>query len=136
MSYDNCIINSENNIDYENYDMFVDIIQIATSYDNFLKQIYELTNLEEIEIFLKNNINELPILSQQRILNAIYHVYKDNNLFPSTNFVSTLKNILNKNYNIKIKSKKIINRIMKNKYKENWNNIIIYFFKRYQNNTK
>jgi hypothetical protein len=118
---DKCTLNED--YDYENYDMFADIVQMATSDNVFLEQIYNIKSIYDVELFLENNIIQLPILSQKRILNSIYKVYRDNDSFPSNNFVSLVKKILVKNYDYKIKSKKIITKIMDNKHNVKWKNL-------------
>ena len=119
---DKCTLNEK--YDYNNYDMFADVIQVATSDNNFLEQIYNIKNIYDVELFLENNMKQLPNLSQIRIINCIYKVYRDNDSFPSNNFVSLLKSLIKKNHDIKIKSKKILSKIMENKYSNKWNNII------------
>ena len=119
---DKCTLNEKYN--YNNYDMFADVIQVATSDNNFLEQIYNIKNIYDVELFLENNMKQLPNLSQIRIINSIYKVYRDNDSFPSNNFVSLVKSLIKKNHDIKIKSKKILSKIMENKYSNKWNNII------------
>ena len=127
---DTCNINNDN-FDYENYDMFEDILQIAITYDVFLKQIYDLSNFQQVNHFIENNINELPILTQKRLINSIYQVYKDDDSFPTDNYIVVIKHIFKELYNIEAKSKKIINYIMNNKYKTNWNDLFEYLYKWY-----
>jgi hypothetical protein len=126
---DTCNLNNDN-FDYENYDMFEDILQIAINFDVFLKQIYDISNFQQVNHFIENNINELPILSQKRLINSIYQVYKDDDSFPTENYILVIKHILKDLYNIDAKSKKIINYIMSNKYKTNWNDLFEYLFKK------
>ena len=118
---DKCILNE--NYDFENYDMFDDVVHVATSYNSFLEQIYNIKNIYEMELFLENSINQLPNLSQKRILNSIYKVYRDNDSFPNDNFINLVKNNIIKDYDIKIKSKKILSKIMDNKHTKFWNNL-------------
>jgi hypothetical protein len=72
-------------------------------------------------------------LSQKRLINSIYQVYKDNDTFPSENFINITKNNLKELYNINAKSKKIINYIMNNKYKTNWPDFFDYLIKKLSN---
>jgi hypothetical protein len=118
---DECTLNE--NYDYESYDMFSDVVQVATSDNIFLEQIYDIKNIYDVELFLENNIKQLPNLSQKRILNSIYRVYRDNDSFPNNNFISLVKNLLNYYYGIDMKSKKIISKIMDNKHNKLWENI-------------
>jgi len=134
VEYDTCKIDKQNdNENYENYDTFADVIRFATTDDAFLKQIYNISNILEVNQFEQNNINELPILSQKRLINCIYQVYKDNDTFPSENFINITKNILKELYNINAKSKKIIDYIMNNKYKTNWPDLFDYLAKKLSN---
>ena len=118
---DKCILNE--NYDYENYDMFSDVVQVATSDNVFLKQIYNIKTIYDVELFLENNIRQLPNLSQKRILNSIYRVYRDDDSFPNNNFISLVKILINYYYKIDMKSKKIISKIMDNKHTKLWDNI-------------
>ena len=119
--HDNCILNE--NYNYDNYDLFSDVVQIAMSDNIFLEQIYNIKNIVNVELFLENDIKQLPILSQKRILNSIYRVYRDYDSFPNKNFISPVKNFIKYQYNIDIKSKEIISKIMQNKHKKNWTNL-------------
>lgn len=121
ISYDKCKINP--NFDFDNYDMFADIFQVATTDDDFLKQIYNIKNIYDVELFLENNINQLPLFSQIRILKCIFHVYRDNDAFPSKNFIENTKKILKNKYNKKMKSDKILNKILSDKHLTNVNNL-------------
>lgn len=118
---DRCLLNE--NYDYENYDMFADVVQVATSYNVFLEQIYNIKDINEVELFLANNIKQLPKLSQKRILNCIYKVYRNNDFFPSENFITLVKELVKYYYEIEMKTKKIISKIMDNKHNSEWNNL-------------
>jgi hypothetical protein len=120
---DKCVLNE--NFDYEGYDMFADVVQVATSDNAFLEQIYNIKNIYDVELFLENNIKQLPNLSQKRILNSIYKVYRDNDSFPSNNFISLIKALVKKNYDIDIKSKIILGKIMDNKHGKKWNDLFL-----------
>lgn len=74
-------------------------------------------------MFLENDIKQLPNLSQIRIMNSIYKVYRDNDFFPSNNFVSLAKSLIKKNYDIKFKSKLLLSKIMDNKHGKKWDNL-------------
>lgn len=119
--FDKCEVNE--NFDYENYDIFNDVVQIASSDNDFLKQIYNIKNINDVENFLENNLIQLPILSQIRLCNSIYKVYRDNDMFPSDSFIDNVKKIIEKKYNLKIKSEKIINKIMSVKHSNNTNDL-------------
>jgi hypothetical protein len=113
-----------------NLSFYNEISQIATSPNLFLKQIYNLNNYGDVLLFLKNDIINLPIYSQERLLKIIFNVYRDNNNFPDNNYVNCLSNILNNIYNIQINENKIYKKIIKIKNNENINNIIDYFIKK------
>jgi hypothetical protein len=106
--------------------MFADIVQIATSDKLFLEQIYNIKNIYDVELFINNNIKQLPLLSQKRILNSIYKVYRDNDAFPNEDFIKLIKNIIYDVFNIKIKSKNILSKIMNNKYNDYHNDLFIF----------
>lgn len=119
--HDECEL--DNNFDYENYDIFADIFHLASNDKLFLEQIYNINNISDANMFLDNNMNELPILSQKRIINSIYRVYRDNDLFPNDKFIEFVENILKYKYNLEVKTNKILNKIMKNKHKKLWDNL-------------
>lgn len=79
------------------FDIFSDTIQIATSSDNFLSEIYNLNNITDNVRFLSNEFDTLPIYSQRRLLNAIYYTYYKYVEFPkllfAKKFLFILKNI-------------------------------------------
>lgn len=126
--HDKCIYDPTFN--FENYDVFSDFFQLASNDKLFLEQIYNIYSLEDVELFLNNSLIELPTLSQKRILNTIYKVYRDNDSFPNEHFAKNIKEILFKKYNIDIKTKKIINKLIKNKYKHFWNDIFMKFYEK------
>lgn len=117
--YENCSINNEFN--YNDYDIFADIFQLASTEKLFLEQIYNIYNINDANLFIKNNLNELPTFSQKRIIESIYKVYRDNELFPSNEFLDIVQKILKINYDIDVKTNKILNKIMKNKHGKLWN---------------
>ena len=119
--YDKCVVNE--NFDYVNYDIFADIFDLALNDKLFLEQIYKIKNMNDVILFLDNEINELPILSQYRIYNSIYKVYRDDDIFPNNKFIEGIQNILKSKFNLDSNTKKILNIIMKNKYKTVWNDI-------------
>lgn len=108
---------------FDSYDLFADPIQIAINDEVFLSQIYNINNIYDLGLFLDNNIKQLPILSQKRILNSIYKTFRDDDLFPNNNFVKQVKKITKNIYDIDVKSKKIIKLIMENKHHKMWNDI-------------
>ena len=51
-------------------------------------------------------------------------------IFPTDNYIRVIKHILKELYDIDAKSKKIINYIMNNKYKTNWDDLFEYLYKK------
>jgi hypothetical protein len=90
------------------FDIFNDSVQISTSSNNFLKEIYRLNNIEDIVHFLSNSIEILPIYSQRRILKAIFEVYYKYPEFPKLLFSKKLLFILINIYKINNLDKNII----------------------------
>ena len=99
IDYDKC--NDEDiNKGHLHFDIFNDFIQISTSSDNFLKEIYNINDIYDIVKFLSNSIDSLPIYSQRRILKAIYEVYYKYVEFPKLLFSSKLLVVLKNIYKI------------------------------------
>lgn len=104
--------------DYDKYSPYeTDYINYSIAYndDVYLKQIYNINNINDVKNYLEFNIETLPLLSQKRILNCIYNVYLNNDLFPNKIYINLVKNILKKIFEIEIPSTKIYKQIMKNK---------------------
>ena len=97
------------------FDIFSDYIQISTSPDNFLSEIYNLNNIVDIVHFLSNSIDTLPIYSQRRLLGAIYNVYYKYVEFPKLLFCDKLLFVLKNIYKI--------NDLNKDKIKTKLNNL-------------
>ena len=60
-------------------------------------------------------MNNLPVLTQKRILNCVFNVYINDNNFPNVIFINAVKQILLNFYNVNINNNKIYNSIIKNK---------------------
>lgn len=91
------------------FDIFSDNIQISTSPNNFLSEIYNLNTITDVVRFLSNDFNNLPIYSQRRLLEAIYLTYYKYIEFPKLQFAKKLAHILKKIYKIyNIDEKKIL----------------------------
>lgn len=82
------------------YDIFSDNIQISTSPNNFLSEIYELNNISDVVNFLSNTVDTLPIYSQRRLLKAIFEVYYKYVEFPKMLFCKKLLFVLKNIYKI------------------------------------
>ena len=86
---------------------------ISKNDDYFLKEIYNLNDLNQVYDFINNELNNLPIYSQKRIINAIFNTYIRDDLFPNNFYVNYIKNILLSIYQIKLSSEKILKNIIK-----------------------
>lgn len=80
------------------FDIFSDYVQVSTTAENFLFEIYNLKNISDIVHFLSNTINTLPIYSQRRLLEAIYNVYYKFVEFPKLLFCKKLLLVLKNIY--------------------------------------
>jgi hypothetical protein len=104
--------------DYDKYNPYeTDYINYSIAFNDnaYLKQIYNINNINDVKNYLQFNIETLPLLSQKRILNCIYNAYLNNDLFPNKIYINLVKNILKKIFEIEIPSTKIYKQIMKNK---------------------
>ena len=97
--YGKCNIDDINE-EYLNFDIFSDTIQIATSHNNFITEIYNLNNITDIVRFLSNEFDIIPIYSQRRLLGAIYLTYYKFVEFPKLLFAKKLLFILKNLYEI------------------------------------
>ncbi len=98
--FDKCNLNDIDK-NYQNFDIFKDIINIASTPNLFLKQIYHIYNISDVIYFLNDTIDTMPIYTQRRVLKAIFETYYKYIEFPKLLFVSKLKNVLEQIYNIK-----------------------------------
>ena len=110
--YDLC--NPEDiNKGYLSFDLFNDVVQIANTPNNFLKQIYSINEISDCVHFLSNSFDTLPIYSQRRLAQVIFEVYWKYIEFPKSLFVKKLIVILNQIYRMEKNKlndeKKIIN---------------------------
>jgi hypothetical protein len=117
--FDKCNVNDIDE-NYQNFDIFKDIINIASTPNLFLKQIYHIYNISDIVYFLNDTVDILPIYTQRRVLKAIFETYYKYVEFPKLLFISKLKNVLEKIYNIKNlnpqKTLSILDNISQNSY--------------------
>ncbi len=96
------------------FDIFSDYIQISTSSENFLSEIYGLNNITDIVHFLSNTIDTLPIYSQRRLLGAIYDAYYRFVEFPKLLFCKKLLYVLKNIYLINdLDENKILTKLNK-----------------------
>lgn len=82
------------------FDIFSDYIQISTTSEKFLAEIYNLNNISDIVYFMSNSIDTLPIYSQRRILKAIFEVYYKYAEFPKNLFSKKILFVLKNIYKI------------------------------------
>ena len=106
---------NKNIIDYDIFDHNIFSLQIARNDNYFLKEIYNLNNINDIYYFIENDIDNLPVLTQKRILNCVFNIYINDNNFPNVIFINAIKKILFIFYNINIDNDKVYNNIIKNK---------------------
>ena len=119
INFKECTYNGDKN--YLNFDVLNNnnpYLLISKNDNYFLKEIYNLNNINQVYDFINNELNNLPIYSQKRIINAIFNAYIRDELFPNNFYVNYVKNLLSSIYNIKLSSDKILNNILKIKNKE------------------
>ncbi len=119
---------------YRDFDIFDDTIQIATTNQQFLRQIYSINTIEDVDIFLTDSIDNLPIYTRRRILNSIYWVWLNNINFPINVFVKKVSDVLKEIYSINLESSKIKKKLIENINKSKYNNIFEYFKNKYTKN--
>jgi hypothetical protein len=96
------------------FDIFSDYVQVSTSSENFLSEIYNLNNISDIVHFLSNAIDALPIYSQRRLLGAIFNVYYKFIEFPKLLFCKKLLFVLKNIYKINdLDENKILTKLNK-----------------------
>ena len=118
------------NDEYLYFDIFEDVLQIARSSNNFLKDIYNIHNISDVIMLLNNALDIMPIYSQKRILKAFYEVYYKYIEFPKLLFAEKILKVLKDIYNIhKLSTKNILKHLDKNKSIKN--DIYTYFINKY-----
>jgi hypothetical protein len=110
------------------FDIFSDHIQISTSADNFLSQIYNLNNITDIVHFLSDSIDNLPIYSQRRLLDAIYKVYYKFVEFPKLLFCKKLFPVLKNIYKVNNLNEDKIQKILNNSESDNSEDLYRLFY--------
>jgi len=83
----------------------------------FLNRIYGIETFEDVINYINNN--NLPILTQDRILDFTFSVFINDDNFPNEEYINMVKNCYIKIYNKELKSKELRNIIMKYKHKDN-----------------
>jgi hypothetical protein len=113
---------------YEKFEIFEDVFQIAINDELFLSQIYNINNLNSATEYLNETLEILPVFTQKRLLNAIYTVWSDNKNFPVQIFCERAQYVLKEIYKIDVPIEKIKNKIIDSK---KYNDIFLYFDKKY-----
>ena len=83
----------------------------------FLDKIYGIETFEDVVNYINNN--NLPILTQDRILDFTFSVFINNDSFPNEEYINMVKKCYVKIYNKKLKNKELKDIIMKYKHKNN-----------------
>lgn len=99
--YGKCNIDDIND-DYKNFHIFNDKIDIFHNDNSFLENIYDISDLYNLKIFLNDLIDDLPIYTQRRLLKSIFNVYYDFADFPRKIFIEKVKFVLENIYKIKL----------------------------------
>ena len=105
--FDKCY-DKDVNKGYLSFDIFNDAVQIASTSNIFLKQVYGINNITDLVNFLSDSIDTLPIYSQRRLLKAIFETYYKYVEFPKLLFVKKIYLILKKIYKLNDLDEKII----------------------------
>jgi hypothetical protein len=105
----------------------IDIFTLNYTYNNLLKDIFNIKNLNEFIIYINNNINtdDDNIYLLNRLFEYIWYVFIDEIIMNKNEFINFYKKILNSKYNKKVTNEKlelIINENIK-KYLVEKNNI-------------
>lgn len=111
---------------YLTFDVFNDVVQIANTPNNFLKQIYSISNISDLVHFLSNSFDTLPIYSQRRLGKVIFEVYWKYVEFPKSLFIKKLINILIRIYKIDISKLSDEKKIIKELDRINENSLDMY----------
>ena len=101
---------------YNSFDIFTDSFKIVPNDYMFLKQIYNISDINDVVNFMSNSMDVLPIYSQRRLLKSIFITYYKYIEFPKKIFIQKLMFILENIYKIK--------KIDENKIYEDLENII------------
>ena len=125
--YDKCNIKNNNKDNYKKYNIFDDNIYFCNSENDCLIEVYNIKNIIDIINFLNNNLSELPLFTQKRMLDYIFNVYISYDDFPFELFSEKIVDVFNKIYKIKLNIHKIIKKIKSTKII----NLFQYLFNKY-----
>ena len=107
---------------HDRYDLFSEPFEIASDDEMFLKQIYKIYNIQNVNEFLLSSIDTLPVNTQKRILNAIFNVYFGYVEFPKKIYIDKMLIVLKEIYNIDDNhTEQYLYNELKNIYEENVN---------------
>ena len=105
----------------------IDIFTLNFTYNNLLKDIFNIKNLDNYINYMKNDIekSEDNIYLIDKLLEFVWYVYIDEIIIKKDKFVNFYVDILNFRYNKKISNQKLENIINENikKYLIEKNNI-------------
>lgn len=90
-------------------ELFDSLVSMASSPHLFLSQFYDLNNIHDVNIFLKNEITILPKNTQKRILKAIFETCRDETEFPTKEYIEKLYDT----YDGKLTITKLAKRVLK-----------------------
>ena len=105
----------------------IDIFTLNFTYNNLLKDIFNIKNLDNYINYMKNDIekSEENIFIIDKLLEFVWYVYIDEIIIKKDKFVNFYVDILNSRYNKKVTNQKLENIINENikKYLIEKNNI-------------
>lgn len=124
---------NEKNIteNFNDFNIFDNSFEIASTFKNFLSQLYLINNVNDVNLFLNDIIDEKTIYSQKRILNSIFQIYFLDINFALELFISKVKIVLKKIYDLDLSNNKIKKNLFNIKKKEKYNDIFLYFTNKY-----
>ena len=117
--------------DYKNYDILGEVFKFAITDNIFLAEIYGIQNVLDANNFITNDLETLPLITQERIINCIFNVYSKYLNFSINEFIIRLNYILENLYNIKISDEKLYKKIIEIKNNSKSINIFEYIKKKY-----
>lgn len=83
----------------------------------FLNKIYGIETFNDVINYINNN--NLPILTQNRILDFTFGAFINDDSFPNEEYINMVKKCYIKIYNKKFKNTELKNIIMEYKHKDN-----------------
>jgi hypothetical protein len=85
-------------------------------FDFFLKNVYNIHNIEDAQMFIKTNIESMDTSLLFYIITYIHYIYYKNNLYPIPELIQAIKKYLTiTNPDLKISIKKIEDYIISTK---------------------